>query len=136
MKKVNLNELDLEKELNDILLDFNKELRTQLNEATKEITSDSVKKVRERSPKRTGKYAKGWTKTTSTKQDAVKGITFKTTDGIIYNKNKPQLTHLLEKGYTSRTGQRVSGKPHIEPTEIEAQEELYNRAIEIINNLN
>ena len=69
------------------------------------------------SPVRYGGYQKGWaTKKTSEKSGQV-SIT-------VYNRKKPGLTHLLEKGHAKRGGGRVSGKPHIAPAEEYAASEL------------
>lgn len=79
-------------------------LKERVTEACKVAKSD----LRENSPKKTGEYAKGWTYTV--KETAPGSFT-----GVVYQKNKPGLTHLLEKGHAKRNGGRVAGIPHIEP---------------------
>jgi hypothetical protein len=54
-------------------------------------------------------YKDGWSRKTSRK-DGVINVT-------IYNKDKSQLTHLLEKGHQKIGGGRVAGIPHIKPAE-------------------
>jgi hypothetical protein len=63
-----------------------------------------AKDLRETSPKDTGEYAKGW----AYRQEAPGSYR-------VYNKKKPQLTHLLEHGHAKRGGGRVEGRPHIKP---------------------
>lgn len=96
---------DLTIELTKALEEYTTEVEEGIKEASKEIADEAVKELRATSPKNTGKYSKGWTKK-------------KEGDGyIIYNKNKPGLTHLLEHGHAKRGGGRVSGIPHIRPVE-------------------
>lgn len=80
----------------------------QAIEVEVETTAKAVQAdIKADSPRRTGEYAKGWTRKKEKQQGAI--------SYTIYNKNKPTLTHLLEYGYAKRGGGRVEGKPHIEP---------------------
>lgn len=88
-------------------------LKERVTEACKVAKSD----LRENSPKKTGEYAKGWTYTV--KETAPGSFT-----GVVYQKNKPGLTHLLEKGHAKRNGGRVAGIPHIEPAFEDARKTL------------
>ena len=81
--------------------DVTKGIEKEVKDTTKKI-KDGIKAD---SPRDTGDYAKGW----SQKKDGKGGQLSYT----IYNKNKPSLTHLLEKGFTRRNGKRQSGIPHI-----------------------
>lgn len=130
-RKINLEKDNLVDSLQGILLSFSRSLQEEINEATKETAKEAVNKLRATSPKKTGNYAKGWTKTTSTKNDE-RG--FKVSKIVIYNKNKPTLTHLLENGHATRNGKRVSGKPHIGPVAQEIEEKYYQNIIKTIEN--
>lgn len=68
-----------------------------------------VEDLKKDSPKKTGDYAKGWT-SKKTKTDEGYGK-------VIYNKDKPGLTHLLEFGHSINGGKggRVEAIPHIRP---------------------
>lgn len=86
----------------DVTLGIEKEIDSTSKEmVTKVKASSAFKDI-------TGDYRKGWTR-----KKVVEGgeVTY-----IIYNKNKPSITHLLEKGHAKRGGGRVSAKPHIRPT--------------------
>ena len=84
------------------------------------VSKETRKIVQAGSPVQTGGYQKGWAvKKTSAKAGQV-SIT-------VYNRKKPGLTHLLEKGHAKRGGGRVAGQPHIAPAEQYAVSELENK---------
>ena len=85
---------------------YTEEVGEAIEEAVKETAQALAADLRETSPKDTGEYAKGWT--------ARKGGPGRY---VVYNKKKPQLTHLLEHGHAKRGGGRVEGRPHIKPAE-------------------
>lgn len=97
----------IEKTLSDYVEDVNDVVKKEIKDAGKE----AVKELKEKSPKRRGKYAKGW-KSTVHKETAVGA------EVIVHNKIYG-LTHLLEKGHAKRGGGRVAGIPHIAPVEEE-----------------
>ena len=106
--------IDLERAVKDILQDYSVEVSNQ------EVTKEATKKLRQTSPKRKGRYAKGWTgkveKTTTT------------VDATIYGKTGTyQLAHLLENGHAKRGGGRVNGNTHIKPVEEWAISEVEKR---------
>ena len=92
------------------LKEYSQDVIEGIDEASERIAKNAVKELKSKSPKKTGEYAKGWTKKTEKKYG-------ETNSHVIYNKNKPQLTHLLEHGHAKRGGGRVEGKPHIRPVE-------------------
>ena len=97
----------VEKTLSDYVEDVNDVVKQKIKDAGKE----AVKELKEKSPKRRGKYAKGW-KSTVQKETAVGA------EVVVHNKIYG-LTHLLEKGHAKRGGGRVAGIPHIAPVEEE-----------------
>lgn len=127
-QKISLDKIDLEDQLKAIILGYSMDLQLEVNEIVKEVAKEGAKKLRARSPKKSGNYSKGWTVHTSTKNE--RGI--KTTTATIHNKKKPTLTHLLEKGHLKRDGSKVQGQPHIEPTAKEVEEELLKKVEEAI----
>lgn len=86
-----------------------------VEDALPTVGKSAVKELKRTSPKRNGKYAKGW-----------KSKIEKTRLGdrvVVYNKTSYQLTHLLEKGHVNRDGGRTNGIPHIKPAEDKAVNE-------------
>lgn len=83
---------------------YTEEVGAAIEEAVKETAQAMAADLRETSPKKTGEYAKGWTY----RKEAPGSYR-------VYNKKKPQLTHLLEHGHAKRGGGRVEGRPHIKP---------------------
>ena len=104
-------------QMKDLLYDVSKEVEEAVQKALKTVPRATAQKLRNESPKRSGKYASGWT----VKQD-------KRTGAIVYNKNKPRLTHLLERGHVARnkygTYGRARARPHIKPAEEWASSEF------------
>ena len=89
------------------LAEYTDEIEKGLEVEKKSVAEKAVQTLKTTSPKKTGKYAKGW----ASKKD---GTTY-----VVFNKTVPQLTHLLEYGHAKANGGRVAGKPHIRPVEEE-----------------
>lgn len=115
MAKVKIDRLA--DEITRILQEYTTEVEQGLEKAKQKVAKDGAKKLRETSPKKTGRYAKGWT---ATKQG---------TSYVIHNKDRYQLAHLLEFGHAKVGGGRVSGKPHIKPVEEEVINQ-FEKAVE------
>lgn len=99
--------------IQDILTAYGDHVTEGMKEAIKKVANEAKKEVKAASPKRTGKYRKGWAvKDTSTRLSA---------EAIVHNRTDYQLTHLLEKGHALRRGGRTIGHvkayPHIGPAE-------------------
>lgn len=101
--------LNLSREIDEVLSSIPGHMQTAIDEAAVEMAKEAVKELKRTSPKKTGEYAKSWKYK-------------KMSDGrvVIYNK-KYFLTHLLEHGHAitkgKRAGERVEGRPHIEPVQ-------------------
>ena len=113
--------------INDLALEISKALQTYtaevtegLEEAKEKVAKNAVKKLKRRSPRKTGEYAKGWRATRV-------GSAW-----VVHNATNYQLTHLLEHGHAKRGGGRVAGIPHIGPTEKEAIQEYLEEAERVI----
>ena len=113
-------EIDLERAVKDILQDYSVEVSKAAAEAVQEVTKEATKKLRQTSPKRKGRYAKGWTGKVEK--------TATTVDATVYGKTGTyQLAHLLENGHAKRGGGRVNGNTHIKPVEDWAISEVEKR---------
>ena len=89
---------------------------------------DARDKLKQTSPKDTGKYAEGWTTGNYTWTALGAEIT-------VYNAKKPGLAHLLENGHAKRNGGRVTAKVHIKPVEEEVGRELEKNIRKAIENV-
>lgn len=85
---------------------YTEDVSEAIDQAARDTAKAMAKDLRETSPKDTGEYAKGWTH----RKEAPGSYR-------VYNKKKPQLTHLLEHGHAKAGGGRVEGIPHIKPAQ-------------------
>lgn len=118
---------DITGQMNDILKDYVKDMKQATNEAQDDVAKECVKKLKATSPKRPGRgkhYANGWA---VKRERGLVGIN----QVIVYNRSKPQLTHLLENGHVIEnqygTYGRTRAKKHIAPVEEHAATELPKR---------
>ena len=81
-------------------------------------------------PKKTGKYSKSW---------AVKKVseTSNSLEVTVHSRNRYMLTHLLENGHVSRNGTgrtlgNVPGHTHIQPVAEWAENEAFERAVQLL----
>ena len=112
----------LAREIAETLSNYSDEVAEKVRSAADEVATLGVKQLKITSPKRTGGYAKGWTVKTAGSAK------------IIHNRTSYQLTHLLEHGHAKAGGGRVSGKPHIGPTEEMVIQEFTRKTEEAISN--
>ena len=93
------------------LADYSQEVVEKVNISSEKVGKAAVKRLKQTSPKRYGKYAKSWTMTT---EKAIGQPDLR----IIHAKAPHyRLAHLLEYGHAKVGGGRVEGKPHIRPAE-------------------
>ncbi|MDD9148157.1 HK97 gp10 family phage protein [Sporolactobacillus sp. CQH2019] len=97
--------INLADEIAQALQEYTDDVTQELDDAKDKISKEAVSELRTTSPKKTGDYAKGWTRK-------------KTKYGyVVHNRTDYQLTHLLEYGHAKRNGGRVRAYPHIAPVE-------------------
>ena len=109
--------IDLQKEVNIRLENYVKEIDDSFAEILPKVGKETVKELKTSSPKRTGRYSKGWKQ--KVEKDGINGNKL-----TVYNADAYQLTHLLENGHASRDGGFVSGRPHIKPAQDKAEKEV------------
>lgn len=122
-----MNNISIDKlgaEVNKLLTEYQEDVLKTVQEVLPKVGKDAVKELKKTSPKKTGKYAKGWK---SEVEESRTGTTV-----TVFNATRYQLTHLLEKGHANRGGGRTNGIPHIKPTEEHA---IKNAVDELKQNL-
>lgn len=111
--------------VNDYLEIYVEDIGEAVEEESNSIGKEAKEELKQTSPKRTGKYAKGWT----VKKDK-KNKSYYTVK--IHNKTDYQLTHLLEFGHATRNGKRTKAIPHIRPVEEKYKEQFEKKLKERI----
>ena len=105
----------------EILDTYAKDVKTATDKSIDKVTKESVQKLKSTSPRKTGDYAKGWTKKKVKGRNGIDEVT-------VHNKTDYQLTHLLENGHVVRNAKgtygRTNGIKHIKPVEEWAVSEL------------
>jgi hypothetical protein len=98
--------INIVNEIARALREYTDDVTQNLDNAKDKISKEAVSELKITSPKRTGEYAKNWSRK-------------KTKYGyIVYNRDPSyRLTHLLEYGHAKRDGGRVQAHPHIAPVE-------------------
>ena len=95
-------------------------------EVIKEVGKEAAKKLRQTSPKRSGRYRKSW-------RSRVQMSSNTRVKSTVYNAKYYRLTHLLEHGHALRKGGRTYGevkpKVHIKPVEDWASDQAQKRLL-------
>ncbi len=119
---------DLANEITNAVREYTQDVTEGIEKEVNKTSKSVTKEISAKSPRRKngGEYAKGWTR----KKVVIGGTLSYTT----YNKRKPGLAHLLEKGHAKRGGGRVPGIPHIGPVVDRELPQMVNRIKSIIRN--
>ena len=107
-------------QMKEILDAFNGKVNDALEKAADTVADESVSKLQNTSPRRSGAYASGW----AVKKESAKEV-------IVHNSDHYQLTHLLENGHVIRNKKGTYGRApahkHIKPVETWANNEFQRR---------
>lgn len=96
---------------------YSADVREEIAAGMKTVAASALNQVKARSPKRTGKYSRGWK---VTEQNEAGMIGFE----VHQNSRQARLTHLLEDGHRTRNKKGwVKAQPHIRAVEQEAEKE-------------
>jgi len=122
----NINIDQLAAEIAKGLAEYSQDVVEKVNVSSEKVGKAAVKRLKQTSPKRYGKYAKSW----AMKTERGVGQAHKR---IIHVKAPHyRLTHLLEHGHAKVGGGRVEGKPHIRPAEEQVMKEFVAEVEEAI----
>lgn len=113
-------------DIKDILNDYSVEVQESIVKVAENVAKKGADKLKQTSPKRTGKYSKGWRVKTIKGRGEV--------SSTIYNATNWQLTHLLEKPHLLRNGRLSTPKVHIYPVEQQCIKEYETEVEKVIKN--
>ena len=112
-------------QMKELLDEVDRDVKNATKRNIDSVSKESVQKLKNTSPRKTGSYSKGW----AVKREGEMDV-------IVHNRTDYQLTHLLENGHVIRnkkgTYGRTSGTKHIAPVEEWAVNELPRRIMEDI----
>lgn len=105
------------------LEEYSRDMKRKVNTAVDKVGKESVNKLKDTSPKKTGDYAAGWKLKRERGRNGINDV-------VIHNATEYRLTHLLENGHVIRnkkgTYGRTSGRKHIAPVEEYFNTEIVN----------
>lgn len=124
-----IDSMDLSKTVQKLMKEYGDDVTEITRRLVKKAGNEARDKLKQKSPKLTGDYAKAWTAGNYVWSALGAEIS-------VYIKTRDySLTHLLEKGHAKRGGGRVQAFPHIKPVEKETHEELEKNLIQAVKNL-
>lgn len=112
----------VETQLTKILDEYEDEMVEELSRIAETVAKNTRKLLKRTSPRGSSErhYADGWSVKKGKQLNGGVNV-------VVYNRTKPQLTHLLEKGHAKVGGGRVEAIPHIAPAEKRGVEEFLKR---------
>ena len=92
MATLNASALNFADVVQKCLNEYGDECTEALTEVVPKAAKNAAKRLKQASPKKTGKYAKGWAK----KQQYYRGLG---TSYVVYNRDRYRVAHLLERSH-------------------------------------
>ena len=124
-----IDSMDLSKTVKKLMKEYGDDVTEITRRLVKKAGNEARDKLKQKSPKLTGDYAKAWTAGNYVWSALGAEIS-------VYIRTRDySLTHLLEKGHAKRGGGRVRAIPHIKPVEKETHEELEKSLIQAVKKL-
>ena len=124
-----IDSMDLSKTVQKLMKEYGDDVTEITRRLVKKAGNEARDKLKQKSPKKYGDYAKAWTAGNYVWSALGAEIS-------VYIKTRDySLTHLLEKGHAKRGGGRVRAIPHIQPVEKETHEELEKSLIQAVKKL-
>ena len=117
----------LEATIGALLNDYSDSVILATKNSVKSNAKTCCENIKADSPKKTGKYSRGWRVRIEESPLEIKGI--------VYNGTCPALTHLLENGHGLRNGGRARAFPHIKKNEQAANENTLKEIEEAVKNV-
>ena len=112
---------DFASQLTEAMQQYSDVVSEEIEKALKDVGKQTVKKVKDLSPERTGhrikgadSYKRGWTAKVERQTGSVK---------VTVHNKQYQLTHLLEHGHRIKGGGKTKAQPHLAPAEQFAEAE-------------
>ena len=124
MAKISVDQLAAE--IAKGLADYSQDVVEKVNVSSEKVGKAAVKRLKQTSPKKTGKYAKSWAMKTEPE------VGQPHTRIVHVKAPHYRLAHLLEYGHAKVGGGRVEGRPHIRPAEEEVIREFTREVEEVI----
>ena len=111
---------DITRQITEAMKQYTGAVSEEIEASLKAVGKESAAKLKQTSPKRSGKYRRGWTVNLFRENGEI---------SVVVHNREYRLTHLLEHGHKARDGSRAKAIPHIAPVEEWAEKEAM-KAIE------
>ena len=117
---------DFTAQLAGLMQQYNEDVQRGIESAVTAIGKEAAAQLKTASPRRTGKYAKGWRVQTQSQNGEI---------SVTVSNRQYQLTHLLEHGHRTRNKRGfVPAQPHIADVQAWAEQEALRRIAEVMQN--
>lgn len=99
---------DITRQITEAMKQYTGAVSEEIETALKSVGKEAAVKLKQTSPKRSGKYRRGWICKVSRESGKI---------SVVVHNREYRLTHLLEHGHKARDGSRAKAISHIDPVE-------------------